>query len=109
MSETDHPAHYGGDTEYEAIKVMEAWHGPEAVRWFCILSAEKYFSRAGKKIGESMAKDLRKAAWYTEYAAKLAERIPSSCAKKMSSGLDCRAVLTHNKELWCMVCACANP
>lgn len=23
--QVDHPAHYGGDTTYEAIKVIEAW------------------------------------------------------------------------------------
>lgn len=40
--QVNHPQHYGGDTIYEAIKVMEAWHGPEAVYWFCLLSAEKY-------------------------------------------------------------------
>ncbi len=71
----DHPAHYGGDTTYEAIKVMEAFHGPEAVRWFCILSAEKYLSRMGKKPGEPMLRDLKKAIWYLEYAAKLSKKL----------------------------------
>jgi len=72
----DHPKHYGGaDDPYEAIKVMEKWHGAEAVRWFCILSAEKYLSRMGKKLGEPMLRDLKKAAWYLEYAAKLSEKI----------------------------------
>ena len=72
----DHPKHYGGaDDPYEAIKVMEAWHGPEPVYWFCLLSAEKYQSRMGKKPGEPMERDVKKAAWYLAYAAKLREKI----------------------------------
>lgn len=71
----NHPQHYGGDTPYEAIKVMEAWHGPEAVYWFCLLSAEKYQSRMGKKPGEPMERDVKKAAWYMTYAAKMREKI----------------------------------
>lgn len=75
--QVNHPAHYGGDSLYEAIKVMEAWHGPEPVYWFCVLSAEKYQSRMGKKPGEPMARDAAKAAWYLAYAAKLREKIES--------------------------------
>lgn len=61
--QVDHPKHYGGaDDPYEAIKVMEAWHGPEAVYWFCLLSAEKYQSRMGKKPGEPIERDVAKAA-----------------------------------------------
>jgi len=75
--QVNHPAHYGGDSLYEAIKVMEAWHGPEPVYWFCLLSAEKYQSRMGKKPGEPMERDVKKAAWYMNYAAKLREKIES--------------------------------
>lgn len=71
----DHPQHYGGDSDYEAIKVMEAWHGQEAVYFFCILSAEKYLCRAGKKSGETTERDLKKAAWYTSYAAELKRKM----------------------------------
>lgn len=43
MSETiDHPPHYGGDTPYEAIKVIEAWE-----LGFCLGNAVKYISRCG--------------------------------------------------------------
>jgi hypothetical protein len=35
----NHPAHYGGDTTYEAIKVIEAWnlgfHDGNAVKYIC--------------------------------------------------------------------------
>ena len=40
----DHPKHYGGDTLYEAIKVIEAWR-----LGFCLGNTVKYISRAGKK------------------------------------------------------------
>lgn len=55
----DHPPHYGGDTTYETIKVIEAW-GLD----FCLGNAVKYLSRAGKK-GDEL-EDLRKAAWYIQ-------------------------------------------
>jgi hypothetical protein len=71
----DHPPHYGGNSRYEAIKVMEAWHGPDAVYWFCLLSAEKYLCRASKKPGEGEVKELSKAVWYLNYAIELKQRM----------------------------------
>jgi len=50
---------------------MEAWHGKDAVRTFCILTAEKYLSRAGKKDGEPIERDLAKARWYIDHAIKM--------------------------------------
>jgi 2-methylcitrate dehydratase PrpD len=61
----NHPAHYGGDSTYEAIKVIEAW-GLD--RDFCLGSAVKYISRAGKKNPDLEIEDLRKAVWYCERA-----------------------------------------
>jgi hypothetical protein len=55
----NHPDHYGGDTTYEAIKVIEAW-GLD----FCLGNAAKYIARAGKKDPERELEDLEKAAWY---------------------------------------------
>jgi Protein of unknwon function (DUF3310) len=56
----NHPQHYGGDTTYEAIKVIEAWeldlHLGNAVKYIC---------RAGKKT-TGRIQDLQKAAWYLE-------------------------------------------
>lgn len=56
-----HPDHYGGDTTYEAIKVIEAWglgfHGGNVV---------KYLARAGKKNGADLVDDLEKARWYLD-------------------------------------------
>lgn len=54
-----HPPHYGGDTTYEAIKVIEAWG-----LGFCLGNAVKYISRAGKKDPAKEIEDLEKAQWY---------------------------------------------
>lgn len=59
MSKIDHPEHYGGDTTYEAIKVIEAWN-----LGFRLGNAVKYICRAGKK-GDHL-EDLRKARWYLD-------------------------------------------
>lgn len=66
MAETvNHPAHYGGDTTYEVIKVIEAWELDES---FCLGNTIKYVARAGKKVTEvsnrEKIEDLKKAAWY---------------------------------------------
>lgn len=55
----NHPDHYGGDTTYEAIKVIEAWQ-----LGFCLGNAVKYICRAGKK--DDHLHDLRKARWYID-------------------------------------------
>lgn len=54
-----HPSHYGGDTVYEAIKVIEAW-GLN----FNTGNAAKYIARAGKK--SDYLEDLKKARWYLD-------------------------------------------
>lgn len=64
----NHPQHYGGDTTYEVIKVLEAW-GLDYD--FNLGNTVKYIARAGKKSPEgydarvnSRIEDLKKAAWY---------------------------------------------
>lgn len=57
----NHPQHYGGDTTYEVIKVLEAWD----VLDFCLGNAIKYIARAGKKSPDQI-QDLKKAQWYLE-------------------------------------------
>ncbi len=60
MRETvDHPSHYGGDTTYECIKVLEAWGLDKS---FCLGNAVKYICRAERK--GSTLEDLKKAAFY---------------------------------------------
>jgi Protein of unknwon function (DUF3310) len=60
--QVNHPRHYGGDTEHEVVKCLEAWGlESDALLW----NAVKYIARAGKKGGAGAAiEDLRKAAWY---------------------------------------------
>lgn len=55
----DHPQHYGGDTTYETIKVIEALG-----LGFGIGNCVKYLSRAGKK--GAAVEDLRKARFYLD-------------------------------------------
>lgn len=62
MDSVNHPQHYGGDTTYEAIKVIEAW-GLD----FCLGNALKYISRAGHKPGTQRTEDLQKSIWYLLY------------------------------------------
>lgn len=65
----DHPPHYGGkDDPYEAIKVIEAWG-----LGFHLGNTVKYISRAGKKTGQSLLQDLRKARWYIDRLIKKLE------------------------------------
>jgi hypothetical protein len=57
----NHPPHYGGDTLYEVIKVIEAWHMS-----FHLGNVVKYVARAGMKPHVSMVEDLKKARWYLD-------------------------------------------
>lgn len=56
----NHPPHYGGDTIYEVIKVLEAWE-----LGFHLGNAVKYIARAGKKSPDQL-NDLLKARWYLD-------------------------------------------
>lgn len=57
----NHPAHYGGDTVYETIKVLKAWLTYDEYVGFLKGNVIKYLSRARKKNG---TEDIAKAAWY---------------------------------------------
>jgi Protein of unknwon function (DUF3310) len=62
-SAVDHPAHYGGDNVYEAIKVIDAWQ-----LGFALGNAVKYICRAGKKQNaDDPLEDLLKARWYLDW------------------------------------------
>lgn len=71
----NHPAHYGGDTVYEAIKVIEAWG-----LCFHTGNAVKYIARAGKKDPSKEVEDLRKAIWYLE--RKISALEPTACTRR---------------------------
>lgn len=55
----NHPNHYGGNTTYETIKVIETWG-----LGFLLGNAIKYISRADKK--GNRLEDLKKAKWYLD-------------------------------------------
>lgn len=62
----NHPQHYGGDTTYEAIKVIEAWG-----LGFCLGNTVKYIARADHK--NNRLEDLKKARWYLDREIKRVE------------------------------------
>jgi hypothetical protein len=64
-----HPAHYGGDTVYEVIKVITAWKLD-----FSLGNAVKYIARAGKKTANPL-EDLKKARFYLDYEIKRLEEL----------------------------------
>lgn len=57
----NHPQHYGGDTVYEVIKVLEDWLTPEQFDGFLIGNSIKYQARYRMKGG---IEDLKKSQWY---------------------------------------------
>lgn len=57
-----HPSHYGGDTVYEVIKVIEAWG-----LGFALGNVVKYIPRAGNKPTADVVEDLKKARWYLDH------------------------------------------
>lgn len=59
--EVHHPEHYGGDTVYEVIKVIEAWDLD-----FHLGNSVKYIARAGKKDPAKEITDLEKAKFYLD-------------------------------------------
>jgi hypothetical protein len=76
----NHPTHYGGDTTYEVVKVLEAWGlESDALLW----NAVKYISRAGKKSINPLP-DLLKAQWYLNRRIANIQRIrvPGGCETK---------------------------
>lgn len=70
----DHPQHYGGDTVYEVLKVLEAWFTPEMFIGLCRGQAIIYQARADKKT-ENWREDLEKAAFYTNYEINYRRRL----------------------------------
>lgn len=65
----NHPQHYGGDTVYEVINVIEAW-GLD----FHLGNSVKYIARAGKKDKDKVIEDLEKARWYLDRQINILKR-----------------------------------
>ena len=70
----NHPKHYGGDTVYEAIKVIEAWK-----LGFNLGSALKYICRAEHH--GTQLEDLQKARWYVNREGERLERENNSAKR----------------------------
>lgn len=60
----NHPDHYGGDTPYETIKVIEAKATREEFIGFNKWNAFKYIDRATRK-GDEL-ENYKKARWYLD-------------------------------------------
>lgn len=101
MSEAvNHPEHYGGDTTYEAIKVIEAWNLD-----FCLGNAVKYICRAGKKGSFKEMEDLRKAAWYLNRRMEQIA-IASESATYATGWCNCLVpiALVSGDKVYCKLC-----
>ena len=70
-SSIDHPSHYGGDSPYECIKVMEQWLSEEELEGALKFNVFKYLQRYQKKEG---LQDLYKAQWYLARLIKNLEK-----------------------------------
>jgi len=68
-AKVDHPQHYGGDTVYEPIKIVDAFNLN-----FCLGNVIKYVLRAGRKPGEPKLDDLKKALWYLQHEVNKLEK-----------------------------------
>lgn len=90
----NHPAHYGGDTVYEHIKVVEAWG---LIDNYCLGIATKHICRAGKKDGSPVLEDLKKARWYLDYEIKRLELAEAVLA--VSAPIDYSKSLPQNGAL----------
>jgi hypothetical protein len=88
----NHPQHYQltlpNGEPIEAIDYIQAVLGDDGAVSYCVGSAIKYLSRAGRKGGNSREQDLRKAAWFCTKAAQVCEEIvddePLSAPKALS-------------------------
>lgn len=81
----NHPQHYGGDTTYEVIKVIEAWGLDNS---FCLGNAIKYIARAHRKANQ--LEDLHKAAWYLDREIKKLEAKNEASVKNLARKLPAR-------------------
>ena len=75
----NHPQHYQltlpNGEPIEAIDYIQAVLGDDGAVSYCVGSAIKYLSRAGRKGGNSQEQDLRKAAWFCTKGAQVCEDI----------------------------------
>lgn len=72
----NHPSHYGGDTPYEVIKVLEHWLTREEFIGAMKFQVAKYTFRAGKKETAKEIEDHAKSIWYQTYLTDFLKRNP---------------------------------
>lgn len=68
----NHPQHYGGDSSYECIKVLENWLTPQEYLGFLRGNVIKYLCRCEKK--ENCICDLKKAECYLHILINFLEK-----------------------------------
>lgn len=71
MSKLNQPDYYGGDSPYEALKIIFHFNMS-----FCLGNVLKYIIRAGKKDPSKEIEDLKKAKVYLE---REIERLEKQC------------------------------
>ena len=69
----NHPIHYGGDTPYETIKVLEAWLQIDEFIGFLKGNTIKYLSRHRAK---GQYQDIQKASFYQKYLDNFMGKLP---------------------------------
>lgn len=74
----NHPAHYGGDTPYEVIKVLEAWLTPGEFVGFLKGNIIKYHARS--RLKGNPIQDAAKAQWYDNYLNDYLKRTKDALA-----------------------------
>ena len=72
MEKVNHPEHYGCDTNYECIKVLENWLTKEEMIGFCKGNVIKYLCRQGKK--DDSLQEIKKANWYLNKLTEIMEK-----------------------------------
>lgn len=89
----NHPSHYGGDSVYEVIKVLEAWRLDDDAYLF---QAVKYIARAGKKDPNKRIEDLEKAEFYVKRRIDRLRSVETEVSQ--IEGEDSRAVATSQSS-----------
>ena len=81
QNEEMHPDRYGGDSIYEAKKVMEAWSTPSEYRGWIKNTLIKYLSRYGKK--DDYLKEAKKILNYAQFLVDFEEKQVNKLEPKM--------------------------
>ncbi len=71
QEQVQHPSHYSQEGRRECIEEMKLMFGTEHLYWWCVMTAYKYYYRAGNKDGNTAEQDRSKAEFYLKYAEGL--------------------------------------